>query len=240
MLRVLTFLFLFIFRLMHHGPSGPSGSNNGNGSNNPNTPGHTPGSTGGTISGTQAAAAHQLQQGRPGQAAHDASNRYVDRNATRPGARNRMSGPSMDHQQRGELTQNTNPNSPNFGQWRGTGYHHRPGGIDYPDRRIGTPVMIDPNTGVYAAPVEFRNPNYNPNDPSSGPEWIPKSGNHGQSSFFPDNWSARDVDTATSDAFKNGTKDPTNGTFNGTYKGIKISGAYDPRTGHIKHAWPTQ
>lgn len=234
MLRVLVFLFLFIFRLAHHGPGGPSGSNNGSG-NNPNTPGHTPGSTGGTISGTQAAAAHQLQQGRPGQARHDSSNRYLDRNSNRPGSRNRMPGDRMDHQQRGELTQNTNPNSPNYGQWRGTGYHSRPGGIDYPGRQIGPPTATNPN-GVYSAPVEYANPNY-PSQPGA-PEWIPKSGNGGESTFFPDSWSARDIDKATTAAFKNGTKDPATGLWTGEYKGVKIEGAYDPNTGHLKHGWP--
>lgn len=110
------------------------------------------------------------------------------------------------------------------------GYHYRPGGQDFPNRRIRQVVKRDPVTGVYEAKVEFfKNP------PG---QWMPKVG-QGRSTFFPDHWTPAQVDEAVTSAFKGATsKDPVKGVWKGEVNGVKIMGYYDTATGALKHGFP--
>ncbi len=119
------------------------------------------------------------------------------------------------------------------GQPKGSGYHYRPGGKDFPDRRIkpGT-VNRDPRTGAYEAEPEFFDPTRNP--PHG--EWKPKAGNGGVSSFYPDHWTPAQVDAAVPGAFRNAV--PAGGNmWRGTYRGLTIEGFYDG-AGGFTHGWP--
>ena len=119
------------------------------------------------------------------------------------------------------------------GQPRGSGYHYRPGGEDFPGRRLkpGT-VNRDPRTGAYEAEPEFFDPTRNP--PHG--EWKPKAGNNGVSSFYPDHWTPAEVDAAVPGAFNNAV--PAGGNmWRGTYRGLTIEGFYDG-AGGFTHGWP--
>ncbi|MEW2328595.1 EndoU domain-containing protein [Micromonospora chersina] len=119
------------------------------------------------------------------------------------------------------------------GQPKGSGYHYRPGGEDFPGRRLkpGT-VNRDPRTGAYEAEPEFFDPTRNP--PHG--EWKPKAGNNGVSSFYPDHWTPAEVDAAVPGAFNNAV--PAGGNmWRGTYRGLTIEGFYDG-AGGFTHGWP--
>jgi hypothetical protein len=155
--------------------------------------------------------------------------KFLKKKGKRQGRKDRMSGDRLRHVMRGE-THRTNVGTkanPRY-EHRGSGYHHRPGGQDYPNRRT-TVTNTHPN-GVYEGTPEFKNP-------QPPPPWVPKNG-HGNSTFFPDDWSPRKVDNAITEAFKNGTVDADKGIWTGTHDGIKIKGFYDPDTGHVKHGFP--
>jgi hypothetical protein len=112
----------------------------------------------------------------------------------------------------------------------GSGYHYRPGGQDFPGRRIKpNSKTIDKRTGAYTAEPEYWNPNGNP------PGWVGKSGNQGVSSFFPDHWTAAEVDAAIGGAFRNSVPHGPN-MWRGTYKGLLIEGYYNQ--GGLGHGWP--
>lgn len=115
----------------------------------------------------------------------------------------------------------------------GSGYHYRPGGRDFPGRRIkpGT-ITRDPRTGAYTAKPEYFDPTINP--PTGA--WKPKGGNNGTSSFFPDHWTPAEVDAAIPGAFRNAVRQP-DGTWIGSYRGVTIQGYYDGPNG-FKHGWP--
>ncbi|MGA3526662.1 EndoU domain-containing protein [Melissospora conviva] len=108
------------------------------------------------------------------------------------------------------------------------GYHYRPGGEDFADRRITQVVRRDPTTGVYEAKVEFYK------DPSG--QWVPKVG-QGRSTFFPDHWTPQQVDNAVTDAFRTATKFP-DGHWESTVNGVRVMGYYDQTTGALKHGFP--
>ncbi|MGI9421098.1 MAG: EndoU domain-containing protein [Geminicoccaceae bacterium] len=88
---------------------------------------------------------------------------------------------------------------------KAVGYHHRPGGNDALDARL-TEQLTDPDAnGVYEGRVEVY-------DPDKG-EWIPKKS---KSTFFPDHLSAKQVEDAIDNAWRNRTSfDPTTGRFEG-------------------------
>ncbi|MEV0650572.1 EndoU domain-containing protein [Phytomonospora sp. NPDC050363] len=151
--------------------------------------------------------------------------KYLDKFKHRPGRGDRMSGKGLRHQQHGELKTDAET-----GARVGRGYHSRPGGNDFDDRRTTEVTQKHPN-GVYSGKVEFKNDN-------PPPEWVPKQGD-GTSAFFPDDWDSQKIDNATSDAFANGKKDPVTGTWTGTHDGVKIEGWYDPATGNIGHGFPS-
>ncbi|WP_242623965.1 EndoU domain-containing protein [Micromonospora kangleipakensis] len=119
------------------------------------------------------------------------------------------------------------------GLTKGSGYHYRPGGQDFPGRRIrpGT-VNRHPTNGAYEAEPEFFDPTRNP--PHG--EWKPKAGNGGVSTFFPDDWTPAQVDNAISGAFQNAVRQP-DGTWIGTYREVTIQGFYDGPDG-FTHGWP--
>jgi hypothetical protein len=111
------------------------------------------------------------------------------------------------------------------------GYHYRPGGEDFPDRRITNVVNRDPATGVYEAQVEFYN------DPPGA--WQPKVG-QGRSTFFPDHWTPAQCDQAVTDAFNGATKN-ADGSWVGqsnTTPPVPIMGYYDTATGAVRHGFP--
>ena len=116
---------------------------------------------------------------------------------------------------------------------RGSGYHYRPGGQDFPDRRIvpGSEYRPTPN-GPYTARPEFLDRSVNP------PRWVPKTAFHGQSTFFPDHWTPAQVDAAIPTAFRNSTPLPGTGRWVGMYRGVRIEGWYAPGGG-LGNGWPT-
>ena len=67
------------------------------------------------------------------------------------------------------------------GRPKGSGYHYRPGGEDFPDRRLVPGTKVTYPNGVYKAEPEFFDPTLNP--PAGA--WKPKAGNGGVSTFFP-------------------------------------------------------
>lgn len=114
---------------------------------------------------------------------------------------------------------------------KAVGYHSRPGGAD----RYGvrTTLKSEPDEdGVYTGTVTKRD--------WDGNTWVQKTA---QSSFFPDNWSEDQVRHAITRAVTEGSiiKDadgnPTE-KWEGTYRGIKIQGYYDPVTKAVKTAFP--
>ena len=110
------------------------------------------------------------------------------------------------------------------------GYHYRPGGEDFPSRRIGPVLNRDPATGVYEAEVQFERP------PGSG-TWVDKVG-RGESTFFPNHWSPRQCDEAISKAFHDPASTRNNGIFKGTVDGVQIQGYYDLVTGELRNGHP--
>jgi len=142
----------------------------------------------------------------------------------RPG---RLDHHRREHVFRGEVKRPpNNPNAP-----YGSGYHYRPGGQDFPDRRIvpGSINRPTPN-GPYTARPEYR-------DPVTG-RWVPKSGNQGVSTFFPDHWTPAQVDAAIPEAFRNARPIPNTNMWEGTYKGVRIEGWYGPGQ-TLGNGWPT-
>jgi Bacterial EndoU nuclease len=120
------------------------------------------------------------------------------------------------------------------GRPTGSGYHYRPGGQDWPDRRLvpGT-AKVDGRTGAYKAKPEFFDPTINP--PHGA--WKPKGGNQGVSSFFPDHWTPAQVDTSIAKAFETATAVPGTNRWKGAYRGLRIEGYYDG-AGGLLHGWP--
>lgn len=117
---------------------------------------------------------------------------------------------------------------------KGSGYHYRPGGQDFPGRRLrpGTRVT-DTRTGAYRAEPEFFDSTLNP--PHGA--WKPKAGNGGVSSFFPDHWTPAQVDAAIPAAFRNATPVPGTNMWRGTYRNLTIEGFYNG-SGGFTHGWP--
>ena len=115
---------------------------------------------------------------------------------------------------------------------KGSGYHYRPGGRDYPDRRLVPGSRVEHPNGVYEAEVEFFDPTINP--PAGA--WKPKGGNGGVSTFFPDHWSADQVDKAIAGAFK-GSSPAGGNKWEGTFDGVTIEGFYNG-SGGFTHGWP--
>ena len=122
-----------------------------------------------------------------------------------------------------------------LGRTKGSGYHYRPGGEDFPDRRLIPGTRVDHPNGVYEAKPEFFDPTRNP--PAG--EWKPKAGNGGVSSFYPDHWTPAQVDNAVSGAFQKSVPHPTEpGMWVGTYKDVVIEGFYNG-FGGFTHGWPS-
>ncbi|SDD49970.1 EndoU domain-containing protein [Glycomyces harbinensis] len=145
----------------------------------------------------------------------------------RAGGGTRMSAERLRHQQVGGITYSKKDNA-----LTATGYHHRPGGVDHPGRRIG-PVGDRWDNGVYSATIEIKNP-------KPPPPWVPKLTTDGKSTFFPNDWSAERIDDATSEAFRTSvSKDAAKGTWKGFADGVWIEGRYDPATGNIGHGFPS-
>jgi hypothetical protein len=125
------------------------------------------------------------------------------------------------------------------GMSKGSGYHYRPGGRDWPGRRLkpGSKVT-DLKTGAYRAKPEFFDPAMNPPHGS----WKPKNGpNGGESSFFPDHWTPAQVDAAIPGGFQNSSPVPGfPNKWRGVYNGVTIEGFYDTTPGSIgyTHGWP--
>ncbi|GAB3894483.1 RHS repeat-associated core domain-containing protein [Kibdelosporangium lantanae] len=107
------------------------------------------------------------------------------------------------------------------------GYHHREGGMDRHGWRTTGKTQPDAN-GVYRGTVTRRDWN--------GNTWVEK---RAESTFFPDDWSQAKVQHGVERAFKETTDiDPQTGKWTGSYRGVKISGYYDPETGALKTAFP--
>ena len=101
-----------------------------------------------------------------------------------------------------------------------TGYHSRPGGIDFPGWSVQ--VLRGPNKkGVYEGEVFFNGV---------------KKKNTGISTFFPDAWDAQRIQKEILAAYMSG-KGPGSGTlWEGISSGVKIEGRIDG--GVIKTAYP--
>ena len=120
---------------------------------------------------------------------------------------------------------------------RGSGYHYRPGGNDFPDRRLkpNTKTFVG-DKGVYTAEPEF----FDKAMPPPPGQWKPKSGPGGTSAFFPDDWTPEQVDKGVADAFRNSSQHPADpDRWLGEADGVKISGYYDNTTPHgYTHGFP--
>lgn len=137
---------------------------------------------------------------------------------------NQMDYDKMVHALKGDMR----PNRPG-----GTGYHYRPDGKDFPGRRIvpGSEQPVGSN-GVYQAKPEYQLPDG---------DWQPKAGNNGVSTFFPKDWTPKQVDTAVSSAYRNSKPDPANpnAAWIGTHNGVRIMGYYDRTNGRgYTHGFP--
>ncbi|MEV6350215.1 EndoU domain-containing protein [Actinoplanes sp. NPDC051851] len=111
---------------------------------------------------------------------------------------------------------------------RSAGFHHRPDGIDPPGAKLIKVTRRDQRTGVYEGEVAMQN--------RSTGEWKQK---RGKSTFFPDHWTPEQVDNAVDRAFREGaTKDPETGRWQGSFRGVDLSGFYDVETGDLKHGYP--
>ncbi|GAA1893336.1 EndoU domain-containing protein [Asanoa iriomotensis] len=118
------------------------------------------------------------------------------------------------------------------GATHGSGWHYRPGGMDWPNRRIDpSTVTRRSSTGAYSATVQY----FDPTIPPSG-VWRDKHGNDGVSSFFPDHWTPSEVENAINTAFHRSTPVPGSNRWRGTYRGMRIEGYYD--NGDVGHGWP--
>ncbi|MDR7276115.1 hypothetical protein J2S41_002893 [Catenuloplanes atrovinosus] len=108
------------------------------------------------------------------------------------------------------------------------GYHYRPGGRDFPDRRIDPASIIRPTpNGPYKAKPQILDRSVNP------PVWRSKSGFGGYSTFFPDHWTPAQVDAAVPDAFARSSAvpppypgGPDPGLWRGSHRGVTIEGWY--------------
>lgn len=115
------------------------------------------------------------------------------------------------------------------GQWTGSGWHHRFMGQDPVDRRVTEVLRRDVN-GCYAANVEMRGPNG---------QWYGKSAG---STFFPDNWTPRQVSDTIHEAFANstvvaGTADRPR-RWRGMANGIVVEGSYNQTGKNWNSGWP--
>ena len=144
---------------------------------------------------------------------------FLRKNRRRGGDTDRVRGDRLHHVIHGDVHRD---------RGYGTGYHHRPGDQDLPDRRIGPVEASHPN-GVYDARPEYF-------DQGPPPVWLPKKYN-AKNTFFPDSWSANDIDDGISEAFKNGVKH-SDGKWYGEHNGVYISGYYDSATGRIDNGFP--
>jgi hypothetical protein len=142
----------------------------------------------------------------------------------RPRAPHEMTQERRDHVMNGHLTYTKD------GKLTTSGFHHRPGGVTPNGRRIKD-VRPHGTNGVYSADVAI----VHPDDPN---KLVLKSGN-GRSTFFPDKWSADEVDEAISDAFKNRdkTKD-RDGYWEGESNGVWMNGYFNKDNGKIGNAFP--
>jgi len=111
---------------------------------------------------------------------------------------------------------------------RAVGFHWRGKGCTNQNARIRpntTPSR--PNAhGVYEAEVDIYNQRTG--------QWVSKDQ---KSSFFPDHWTAKDVESAISEAYANKTPIGTNGWEGTTSSGMKIKG-YVNEAGEITTAYP--
>jgi hypothetical protein len=120
-----------------------------------------------------------------------------------------------------------------------TGYHYRPGGKDFPGRRIIPPPGKTHPSGAYDVRTQFEVDQSKGRD-GSKMVWMDKKGSTGTSTFFPDHWTPQQIDGAVGDAFKNATFDSEKGTWWGVVgqHKLKIAGRYDPTTNSIVTAYP--
>jgi len=111
-----------------------------------------------------------------------------------------------------------------------TGYHSRPGGVDTGSARVTSTTPVG-DTGVYRAVYQQLDENGDPLRNSKGQELLKES------TFFPDAWSAKQVEEAIGKSFEKfrltGRLDAHGGKFEGTVDGIAIEGYYgfDETTG---------
>ncbi|MCL2778574.1 MAG: EndoU domain-containing protein [Polyangiaceae bacterium] len=109
---------------------------------------------------------------------------------------------------------------------RAIGFHWRGKGCNNENARV-TQILRNPNAqGAYRAEVEIKNP-------QTG-QWVRKGST---SAFFPDHWTAADVESAISEAYANKTTFGTNGWEGTTSSGVKIRG-YVNKAGKITTAFP--
>ena len=104
-----------------------------------------------------------------------------------------------------------------------SGYHlNSETGIPTIDK---TTINLNLQTGVYEAKVI---------NPING---TVKPGNSGNSTFFPDDWTAQDIVNATNAAYNNKYLIRGN-TYEGTYNNIKIRMYINPSTGKVISSYP--
>jgi hypothetical protein len=115
------------------------------------------------------------------------------------------------------------------GSWQASGWHHRFMGQDPVDRRV-TDILRTDTTGAYAANVEMRGPNG---------QWIAKTTKQGNS-FFPDNWTPKQVSDTIHEAFANGRAVPGTGgrRWEGFANGMSIQGSYNQTGKAWNSGWP--
>jgi len=121
-----------------------------------------------------------------------------------------------------------------------TGYHYRPGGKDFPGRRIIPPPGKTHPSGAYDVKTQFEVDQSRARD-GSRMVWMDKKGPDGTSTFFPDHWTPQQIDGAVSGAFEKGSKE-VDGNWTGWAgtgpERLQISGKYDRATGGILTAFP--
>ena len=101
------------------------------------------------------------------------------------------------------------------------GFHHRGDGIDPPNSRMTSQVGLKNPQDVYIGKVEVR-------DPANG-NWVSKKSNKGESTFYPDNMTPKEIEVAVrhayADALRNNRIDHF-GRFTGNSGlGFEIHGA---------------
>jgi hypothetical protein len=115
---------------------------------------------------------------------------------------------------------------------KAVGFHSRPDAIDPQNSRMVEQVGNISPEGVYIGRVEIR-------DPATG-QWIPKTSNGGQSTFYPDRMSAQDVEAAVRNAYADALRqnpDMPDGLWRGSSgQGFQIEGVV--RNGEIVTAYP--